>query len=62
MDLPTLDKKIINYLGALTVIILLSYIGIITYSYLLKLITYENYITVVGPISGTLLGYWIRGK
>lgn len=56
------DKKIVNMLGVLTIIIMLLYVGISSFSYISGNINFETFTVVVGPIAGTLLGYWIKGK
>lgn len=56
-----LDVKSFNFLSILTALVVLPYVFAATYSFSMSHMTWQEYSSVVGPVAGTLLGYWIRG-
>ena len=51
-----------KFLGWLTGILVLGYLGVSAYAFTQSGITWADFSGAVGPLVGTLVGYWIRGK
>ena len=51
-----------KFLGWLTAIVTLLYVGASAYAFSKSTIDFPTFSGAVGPIVGTLVGYWIRGS
>ena len=52
----------VKFLGWLTGIVVLMYIGTAIFSFLRNGLSWSDFSGTVGPISGLLLGYWVRSQ
>ena len=50
-----------KYLGWLTAIVVLGYLAASAYAMFKSTIGWADFSGAIGPIAGTLLGYWVRG-
>lgn len=57
--LDTLSK--LNPVAVLTVVVVVMYGGASAWAFAVAGITWQEFSGAVGPIAGTLLGYWMRG-
>lgn len=58
----TTEAKQFNFLAILTGIVVVGYIGVSAYAFATNLTSWQEFSGAVGPIAGTLLGYWLRGS
>ena len=52
----------IKFLGWLTAIVVLLYVGTAVVASVRTGISWQDFSGTVGPIAGMLLGYWVRGE
>lgn len=50
-----------KYLGWLTAIVVLGYLAVSAYAMFKSTIGWADFSGAIGPIAGTLLGYFVRG-
>ena len=51
-----------KFIGWLTAIVVLLYIGTAAYVFVRNGVTWQEFSAAVGPIAGLLIGYWVRGE
>ena len=51
-----------KFIGWLTGIVVLLYIGTAGFVFVRNGMAWQDFSAAVGPISGLLLGYWVRGE
>ena len=57
----TTDGKAFNFTAILTALVVVGYIGVSAMAYFRAGISWQEFSAAVGPIAGTVLGYWFRG-
>ena len=60
-DVSVSPAKTFDFLSALTAVVVLLYVGASGYAFISGRITFQEFSTAVGPMSGMLIGYWIKG-
>ncbi len=51
-----------KYLAWLTAIVAVLYVGASVYAFIRNSLSWSDFSGAVGPLAGTLVGYWIRGE
>jgi len=51
-----------KFIGWLTTIVIILYVGTTCFSFWRSSMSWQDFSATVGPISGLLLGYWIKGE
>ena len=51
-----------KFLATLTAIVVLGYLAVSAYAFFRADLAWADFSGAVGPLAGTLLGYWIRGQ
>jgi hypothetical protein len=57
----TTEARQFNFTAALTAVIVVGYVGASAYAFALNITSWQEFSGTVGPIAGTMLGYWFRG-
>lgn len=52
----------VTLLAILTLVVVLSYAGSIIWTLYTGAVDFKEFSAALGPIAGTLLGFWIRGE
>lgn len=52
----------LKFVGWLTVVILLLYVGVATWVFLRNGVTWAEFSGTIGPLVGMFAGYWVRGE
>ena len=60
--MPDIMGKQFDFLSALTAIVVLIYVGASAFAFLYNDLEFNEFSTAVGPLSGMLVGYWIKGQ
>jgi hypothetical protein len=58
----TIGGKTFDFLAVLTALVVLLYVGASAWAFISGSITFQDFSTAVGPMSGMLIGYWIKGQ
>lgn len=58
----TIVAKQFNFLSIMTAIVVLGYLGASIYAFSVKIATWQEFSSAIGPLAGALLGYWLRDK
>jgi hypothetical protein len=57
----SIETKQFNFVSVLTALVVLGYVGVSGYAFASGTATWQEFSGAVGPLSGALLGYWLRG-
>lgn len=57
-----LQRRTFDFLAILTIAILFLYSGAHIWALAVGIIEFSDFATNVGPLSGMLLGYWVRDQ
>lgn len=60
MDEAKTTKFRFSLLAALTLIILLAYLGISVWAFVTGKATYSEVAASIGPVAGTLVAFWVK--
>lgn len=58
----SIDTKTFNFLSILTALVVIGYVGASIYAFASSAATWQQFSGAIGPIAGTLTGYWLRGS
>ncbi|MEN6540839.1 MAG: hypothetical protein ABFC67_14625 [Mizugakiibacter sp.] len=58
----SLETRQFNFLSVLTAIVVVGYVVASGWAFVQHAATWQEFSGAVGPIAGTLLGYWLRGR
>lgn len=57
-----LTKKTTDYVAILTLVLVLGYLAGAIYSLMDGTSSFKEFSAAIGPLAGTMLGYWVRGR
>lgn len=58
----TLETRQFNFISILTGVVVTTFVGVASASYLMGIITWTQYSGSVVPLATGLIGFWIRGN
>jgi len=58
----SLESRQFNFLSILTAVVVIGYVVASGFAFVKGGASWQEFSGAVGPITGTLLGYWLRGR